>query len=79
MKVFHISWNAPENAFHEIFWKKSFTVYPCLYVNTLKYLITHVVWIIYNPLMRNNMANESNFDNEEFDNAVDHIHSTIVY
>ena len=29
--------------------------------------------------MRNNMANESNFDNEKFDNAVDHIHSTIVY
>ena len=31
MKVFHISWNAPETVFHEMLWKKSFLVYPCLY------------------------------------------------
>ena len=30
MKVFYVSWNGPENIFHEILWKKSFTVYPCL-------------------------------------------------
>ena len=29
--------------------------------------------------MRNNMVNESNFDNEEFDNAFDRNDSTIVY
>ena len=28
-KVFHVSWNAPETVFHEILWKKSYTVYPC--------------------------------------------------
>ena len=30
MKVFHVSWNAPETVFHEMLWKKSFPVYPCL-------------------------------------------------
>ena len=30
MKVFHVSWNALETVFHEMLWKKSFTVYPCL-------------------------------------------------
>ena len=30
MKVFHVSWNAPETVFHEMLWKKRFTVYPCL-------------------------------------------------
>ena len=30
MKVFHVPWNASENVFHEIPWKKSFTVYTCL-------------------------------------------------
>ena len=29
-KLFHVSWNASETVFHEIRWKKSFTVYPCL-------------------------------------------------
>ena len=31
MKVFYVSWNVPETAFHEMLWKKSLTVYPCLY------------------------------------------------
>ena len=31
VKVFHISWNDPETVFHEMFWKKNFTVYPSLY------------------------------------------------
>ena len=31
MKVFHVSWNDPETVFHEILWKKNFTVYPSLY------------------------------------------------
>ena len=30
MKVFHVLWNVPETVFHEMLWKKSFTVYPCL-------------------------------------------------
>ena len=30
MKVFHISWNDPETVFHEMPWKKNFTVYPSL-------------------------------------------------
>ena len=30
IKVFHVSWNAPKIVFHEILWKKYFTVYLCL-------------------------------------------------
>ena len=30
IKVFHISWNDPETVFHEMTWKKNFTVYPSL-------------------------------------------------
>ena len=30
VKVFHVSRNAPGTVFHEMLWKKSFTVYPCL-------------------------------------------------
>ena len=30
MTVFHVSSNAPEIVFHEMLWKKSFTVYPCI-------------------------------------------------
>ena len=30
MKVFHVSWNAHETVLHEMLWKQSFTVYPCL-------------------------------------------------
>ena len=30
MKVVQVIWNAPENVFHEILWKKSFIVNPCL-------------------------------------------------
>ena len=32
VKEFHesISWNAPETVFHEMLWKKSFTLYPFL-------------------------------------------------
>ena len=30
MKVFHVSWNDPETVFHEMPWKKNFTVYPSL-------------------------------------------------
>ena len=30
MKVFHVSWNEPETVFHEMLWKKNFTVYPSL-------------------------------------------------
>ena len=30
MKVFHSSWNTPETVFHEMLWKKSFTVYTSL-------------------------------------------------
>ena len=31
MKAFHVLWHVPENVFHEILWKKSFTVlHPCL-------------------------------------------------
>ena len=30
MNVFHVPWNAHETVFHEMPWKKSFTVYPCL-------------------------------------------------
>ena len=33
MKVFHVSWNHPEVAFHEMPWKKNFTVYPSLKIN----------------------------------------------
>ena len=35
MKVFHVSWNAPEPVFHEMLWKKYFTVYPCLNTTVL--------------------------------------------
>ena len=27
MKVFHISWNAPETVFHEMIWEKSFKAF----------------------------------------------------
>ena len=30
MKVFHVSWNYPETVFHEMPWKKNFTVYTSL-------------------------------------------------
>ena len=30
MKVFYVSWNDLETVFHEIPWKKNFTVYPSL-------------------------------------------------
>ena len=30
MKLFHVSWNDPETVFHEMPWKKNFTVYPSL-------------------------------------------------
>ena len=30
MKVFHVSWNDSETVFHEMPWKKNFTVYPSL-------------------------------------------------
>ena len=30
MRVFHASWNGPETVFHEMPWKKSFSVYPYL-------------------------------------------------
>ena len=30
MKLFHVSWNYPETAFHEMAWKKNFAVYPFL-------------------------------------------------
>ena len=30
MKVFFISWNDPETVFHEMPWKKNFTMYPSL-------------------------------------------------
>ena len=30
MKVFHVSWNVPGTIFHEMLWKKNFTLYPCL-------------------------------------------------
>ena len=30
MKVFYVSWNVPETAFHEMLWKRSVTVHPCL-------------------------------------------------
>ena len=33
MKVFHISWNDPETVFHEMPWKKNFTIYPSLKSN----------------------------------------------
>ena len=36
MKVFHVSWNDPETVFHEIIWKKNFTVYPSLKVGKNK-------------------------------------------
>ena len=32
MKVFYVSWNDLETVFHEMPWKKNFTVYPSLYV-----------------------------------------------
>ena len=32
MKLFHVSWNDPETVFHEMPWKKNFTVYPSLYI-----------------------------------------------
>ena len=32
MKLFHLSWNDPETVFHEVPWKKNFTVYPSLNV-----------------------------------------------
>ena len=35
MKVFHVSWNHPETVFHEMPWKKDFTVYPSLYANCI--------------------------------------------
>ena len=31
MKVFYVSWNDLETVFHEMPWKKNFTVYPSLY------------------------------------------------
>ena len=42
MKVFHVSWNVPETVFHEMLWKKSFTVYPCFKakVEEVKYSMT---------------------------------------
>ena len=30
MEVFHVSWNALQTVFHEMFWKKYFTLYYCL-------------------------------------------------
>ena len=36
MKVFHVSWNDPETVFHEMLWKKNFTVHPSL-KNTFYY------------------------------------------
>ena len=34
MKPFHVSWNVHETVFHEMLWKKSFTVHPSL--NSIK-------------------------------------------
>ena len=43
MKVFHVSWNDPETTFHEMLWKKKFTVYPSHddYVQTNKNRVTN--------------------------------------
>ena len=40
-KVFHVSWNDPETVFHEILWKKNFTVYPSLNRLTEQHLFYH--------------------------------------
>ena len=40
MKAFHVSWNDPETVFHEMPWKKNFTVYPSL-KNTSGGLLQH--------------------------------------
>ena len=42
MKVFRISWNDPETVFHEMPWKKNFTVYPSLYSKSVKLKVGHV-------------------------------------
>ena len=31
MKVIHVSWNDAETIFHEMLWKKKFTLYPSLH------------------------------------------------
>ena len=41
MKVFHVSWNDPETVFHEMLWKKNFSVYPSL-KNT--FFAEHLWW-----------------------------------
>ena len=37
-----ISWNDPETVFHEMPWKKNFTVYPSLYSKSVKLKVGHV-------------------------------------
>ena len=46
MKVFHISWNDPETVFHEMPWKKNFTVYP-----SLNMLFMQIIVIIMNMVL----------------------------
>ena len=42
MKVFYVSWNDPKTVFHEILWKKNFTVYPSLKKNFLAF--NYFIW-----------------------------------
>ena len=59
MKVFYVSWNDPETAFHEMLWKKNFTVYPSLKG-------TSELTIIQHNICRDNKFIFRNFDGNDY-------------
>ena len=45
MKIFHVSWNAAETAFHEMLWEKTLAVYISSYIDF--YNSTHYTFFIF--------------------------------
>ena len=45
VKVYYVSWNDPETVFHEMLWKKKFTVYPSLKKKIVFCYLFCIQWI----------------------------------